>query len=83
MPDSEATSVSGLAPVALERETDWAIPENVPDCMVRYMPDAPMPQLQFTEIIWPIGRLGDILGKDRFDVPARSDCCGQDLGGTL
>jgi len=69
MPVIEGTGVSGLASAAIEQETDWAIPENVLDYMLRYLPDIAAPRLQFTEVAWPIRRLDDILAEDRFDVP--------------
>ena len=74
MPVVEGTGISGLSSAAIETETDWAIPENLVSYMMNYLPDVPLPTLQFAETLWPIGRLDDVLRQNHFDIPVDRIC---------
>jgi hypothetical protein len=65
----EGTGISGLMSAAIESETDWAIPENVLRYMVDYLPNVPVPRLQFTEMTWEVAPLDTVIGGRTFDVP--------------
>ncbi|MDR3662623.1 MAG: FkbM family methyltransferase [Mycobacterium sp.] len=69
MPVVEGTGISGLSSAAIESETDWAIPENLLSYMMNYLPNIPLPRLQFSETLWPISKLDDVLARNRFAVP--------------
>lgn len=69
MPVVEGTGISGLSSAAIESETDWAIPENVVNYMMTYVPDVALPTLQFSEVRWRVAPLDTVLRTHRFSIP--------------
>jgi FkbM family methyltransferase len=69
MPVVEGTGISGLSSAAIETETDWAIPENVLNYMMTYVPEVALPTLQFTEVRWRVAPLDTVLQTRSFAIP--------------
>jgi len=69
VPVVEGVGVSGLSSAAIESEMDWAIPENVLRYMMEYLPDIPVPRLQFSATEWQIAPLDELLSGTPVAVP--------------
>jgi FkbM family methyltransferase len=69
IPVVEGVGIGGLCSAAIEREMDWAIPENLLRHMLKYAADVPSPRLQFAEAHWEVAPLDEILESGSFAVP--------------
>lgn len=69
LPVVDGKGIGGLGTAAIERELDWAIPENLVHYMNTYTPEVASPRLQFAETQWSVAPLDAMLASANVAVP--------------